>query len=491
MRWIYHKEDYLLLLKELGLLLIIISGLLLIPLGVAYIYGERSVYSAFLYPSITSVVSGILLRFLPTKIRFQRKHAIGLVVLSWPIISIPSALPIYLTETAPTYLDAYFEAISGWTTTGLSTIGSNADLFLQSINFWRHLMQYCGGLGIIVMGIVILVPLKDWETTSELAVAAGKTYRIVPSLNNTVKIISLMYFILLGISTALFYFSGLGLFDAVNHAMAGLSTGGYSTRSASLGAYNSLPVTLVSLPIMIIGGTNFVLAYYLFSGKIKDYIYDIESKVFWIFLILFISMAFLWISLEGGREIAVSDIIFMITSALTTTGWSTVPAHVVFLQGAPLLLLLLIVSMLIGANSSSTGGGLKAYRVGLMIKNIFWMTRDMVIPDSMIKKKRYKHIRNRFANDETLQFTLTFINIYFIILFLSFLAFTILGYPIMESFYEVTSAIGTVGLSSGLTSVGLESSLKIILIINMWLGRIEILPMLYLFRYVLYGFKNV
>ena len=352
-------------------------------------------------------------------------------------------------------------------------------------------MQYCGGLGIIVMGIVILVPLKDWESTSELAVAAGKTYRIVPSLNNTVKIISLMYLILLGVATAMFYFSGLDLFDAVNHAMSGLSTGGYSTRSASLGAYNSLPVTFVSIPIMIIGGTNFVLVYYLFSGKIKEYLKDIESKVFWIFLISFISMAVLWALLGGGREIAFSDIIFMITSALTTTGWSTVPDYVVFLQWTPLLLLLLIVSMLIGANSSSTGGGLKAYRVGLMIKNIFWMTRDMVIPDSMIKKKRYKHIRNRFASDETLQFAMTFVNIYLLILFLSFLVFTIFGYPIMESFYEVTSAIGTVGLSSGLTEVGLESGLKIILILNMWLGRIEILPMLYFVRYILYGTKNV
>ncbi len=490
MKWIYHKEDYLLLIRELGLLLLLVSGLLIIPLGVGYLYQETEVYRPFLYSSLLSAGLGILFRFSPAKTQFERKHAIGLVVLAWPLISFPSALPLYLSETAPTFLDAYFEAISGWTTTGLTTIGGNADLFLRSINLWRHLMQYFGGLGIIIMGIVVLIPLEDWEVTSELAIAAGKNYRIVPSLNNTLKIISLLYLGLLGIATVGYFFSGLSLFDASCHAMAGLSTGGFSTRGASIGAYNSTRITLFSVPVMIIGSTNFVLLYYLFSGKIKDYLSDIETRVLWTFLILFISVIGLWALLGGGRDISLLNNIFMVTSALTTTGWSSVPAHVVFLQWAPLALLFLIVSMLVGANSSSTGGGLKAYRVGLMIKNIFWLTRDMVLPESIKKSRDYKHLQKRFIDDEDLQFVMTFILLYFIILFFSFLIFTIFGYPIIGSFYEVTSAIGTVGLSSGITGVGLESGLKVILILNMWLGRIEVLPMLYFLRYMVYGAKG-
>lgn len=484
MKWIYNKEDYLLLIRELGLLLLLVSGMLLIPLIVAFIYGEGSAYRPFIYSSLISAGLGLLLRLAPGRTRFERKHAIGLVVFSWPLISIPSALPLYLSNTAPTFLDAYFEAVSGWTTTGLSTIGANADLFLQSINFWRHLMQYFGGLGIIIMGIVVLVPLKDWEVTSELAVAAGKQYRIVPSLNNTLKIISLMYLVLLAVGSIAYYFSGLGSFDAVCHTMAGLSTGGFSTRGASVGAYNMLPVTLVSIPIMILGGTNFVLLYYLLRGDLKQYLPDIETKVFWILWMIFCGSLILWTLFGGGIEMDIPDILFMITSALTTTGWSTTPAQAVFLQWAPLGLLFIIVSMLVGANSSSTGGGIKAYRVGLIIKNIFWITKDVVTPDSLVKTKRYRHLQNKLADDTLLQSIMTFIYLYGLILFISFVIFTVYGYPIIESFYEVTSAIGTVGLSSGITSLGLETLPKIILIVNMWLGRIEILPVLYFIRYV-------
>ncbi|MFW6040238.1 MAG: TrkH family potassium uptake protein [Thermoplasmatota archaeon] len=484
MKWIYDKEDYLLLIRELGLLLLLSSSLLLIPLGVAYTYHEAIAYRPFLYGAIVAAGIGLVFRLAPLKTQFERKHAIGLVVLSWPLISFPSALPIYLTNTAPTFLDAYFEAVSGWTTTGLSTIGGNADLFLQSINLWRHLMQYFGGLGIIIMGVVVLVPLKDWEITSELAVAAGKNYRIVPSLNNTLKLITAMYLILLFISSIAFFFSGLSFFDSVCHAMAGLSTGGFSTRSASMGAYNSLLVTYISIPIMIVGGTNFVLLYHLLSGDFKNYLLDIETKVFWVLWITFCGGLLLWTLFGGGIEVKISDILFMITSALTTTGWSTVSSHAVFLQWAPLALLLIIVSMLVGANSSSTGGGIKAYRAGLMIKNIFWITRDMVTPASLKHSRRYRHVQKKLANDDLLQFIMTFVYLYFLILFFSFLIFTIYDYPIIESFYEVTSALGTVGLSSGITSAGLEILPKIVLIINMWLGRIEILPVLYFIRYI-------
>ncbi len=466
------------------MLFFIISILLLLPLIVAVLYNEATVYSSFLWASFISAVTGTLLRLSPKRVNFERKHAIGLVVLAWPLVSLPSALPFYFTGTAPTYLDAFFEAISGWTTTGLTTIGGNADLFLHSINFWRHLMQFTGGFGIIAMGIVVLVPLRDWENTAELAVAAGRQYRIVPSLNNTIKIIAVMYVGLLGVSTALFYVSGLGWFHSLNHAMAGLSTGGFSTRGGSLGAFGSTTAEIVSLPIMILGSTNFVLVYYLLSGNLKEYAKDIETKVFWGGLLTFISILLIWFAVRTVGYSNPLDIIFMLTSALTTTGWNTVPASAIFLQWAPLALIFIILSMMMGANSSSTGGGLKAYRVGLVAKSIIWRTEAMIMPDSMVQTKKYRHIEDKFIDEEELTHTFTLIAMYLIVLFFSFLIFTIFGHPILRSFYEVSSAIGTVGLSSGLTSLALHPFLKILLCINMWLGRIEILPILYFVRYV-------
>ncbi|MEF8832500.1 MAG: TrkH family potassium uptake protein [Candidatus Thermoplasmatota archaeon] len=414
---------------------------------------------------------------------FERKHAIGLVVLAWPLVSLPSALPFYLTGTAPTYLDAFFEAISGWTTTGLTTIGGNADLFLHSINFWRHLMQFIGGFGIIAMGIIVLVPLSNWENTADLAVAAGRKYRIVPSLSNTIKIIAVMYMGLLGLSTALFYISGLGWFHSLNHAMAGLSTGGFSTRGGSLGAFGSNWAEIVALPIMILGSTNFVLVYYLLSANWKNYLKDIETKVFWGFLLSFIGILLIWFAVRSVSYSHPLEIIFMIVSALTTTGWNNVPASAVFLQWAPLALIFVILSMIIGANSSSTGGGLKAFRVALIIKSIIWRTEATIMPDSIVQSKKYRHIEDKYIDEEELTHVFTLISMYLIVLFFSFLIFTIFGHPILRSFYEVSSAVGTVGLSSGLTNLGLHPFLKILLCFNMWLGRIEILPILYFIRY--------
>lgn len=483
MKWRYDKDDYLLLLREFRVLFFIVSVLLLLPILMAYVYGESSVYSSFLLPSAISAVVGTILSFAPKNTEFERKHAIGLVVLAWPLVSLPSAYPFYSMGIAPTYLDAFFEAISGWTTTGLTTIGGNADVFLHSINFWRHLMQYAGGFGIIAMGIVVLVPLQDWEYTSELAVAAGRKYRIVPSLNNTIKIIAGMYAGLLAVSTILFYFSGLTWFHALNHAMAGLSTGGFSTRGGSLGAFGSPLTEIVALPIMILGSTNFVLVYYLLTGKLKRYFRDIETKVFWTALLFFISVLLIWFAVRSASYSHPLDIIFMITSALTTTGWNTVPASAVFLQWAPLALIFVILSMIMGANSSSTGGGLKAFRVGLMVKSIIWRTEAMILPDSIVKNKKYRHLEEKYIDDEELNHIFTLITMYLLILFFTFLIFTVFGHPILRSFYEVSSAVGTVGLSSGLTSIALHPFLKVLLCINMWLGRIEILPLLYLIRY--------
>ncbi len=483
MRWIYDREDYFLIIKELGSIMMIIAVLLLLPIIVAQIYGEDSAFRPFFISSFFALALGVIFRLFPKNTGFQRKHAVGMTVIAWPIVSIPSAIPFYLIGTSPTYLDGYFEAVSGWTTTGLTTIGGRADLFMHSVNFWRHLMQYVGGVGIIIMGMVVLAPMIDWKVTSEVSMAAGRKYRIVPSLNNTIKIIAGMYGILLLISTVLFFLAGMNPFDALNHAMAGLSTGGYSTKGRSLGAYTSPWIPLVALPIMIIGGTNFVLVYHLFRGKIEKYLQDIESKVFWLFSIVMLGSLILWFIFQQVSYSNVLDIVFMVVSALTTTGWSTVPAFAVLTQWAPLGLLILVGSMIVGANSSSTGGGIKAVRAGLIFKSIIWRTEKVIMPDSVVLSREYQHHVKKYVNDEKLLHIYSFVAIYMVVLILSFIIFCIFGHPIIPSFYEVTSAVGTVGLSSGLTSTSLHPLLKVLLCVDMWLGRIEILPLLYFIRY--------
>ncbi|MFO8110035.1 MAG: TrkH family potassium uptake protein [Thermoplasmata archaeon] len=498
MMWKYSKKDACLVMREMGNLLLIVSVVLLIPLLTAYIYGESDVYRPFIYSAVISALSGTVLRLMPTKGKIEKRHAISLVVLAWPIVSFPSALPFYFINPGPeniTYLDAYFEAISGWTTTGLTTFGGNADGFLYSVNLWRHLLQFLGGLGIIVMGVVVLSPVKKWEDKMELMFASGNIHRITPSLNNTIKLISGIYLALMLGGTFLYVISGLSLFDALCHSMAGFSTGGFSTRSDSIMAYGSASVTFVSLPIMIIGGTNFVLIYFFFSKKIKHYIRDIETKVFWSILSLFtiLSCLFYIFTLNGGNilfsfeannYIGVLDTVFMIVSALTTTGWNSIPYASWSAVSAPLVFVLIVVAMIVGANTSSTGGGLKAARVGIMFKSILWQIENMVLPKTAIVKKRYRHLESKIIDDEELVTIFNYFFIYLIVLSTSFVIFLLFGQELLPSLFEITSAIGTVGLSSGVTSLNLNPLLKIVLIINMWLGRIEVLPVFYLLKYM-------
>lgn len=505
MLWSYDKDDYFYLMYELATLLFLTGAVIFLPLVVAVIYGEQSAYVPFLGGSLLAISMGLLFRLFPSiyfkyyseKVSFERKHAIGMVVLAWPLVSIPSAIPYYLinpgTESI-SYLDGFFEAISGWTTTGLTTFGGEADMFLYSVNFWRHLTQYLGGFGIVVMGLLVLMPLRDWESTTELISASGRDYRIAPSLLNTVKIITGIYFSLMLVGTLLFYLSGMPLFDSFCHSMSGFSTGGYSVRSDSLMAYNSASIALAALPIMVIGNTNFVLIYYLLRRRIKTYFKDIESKVFWLLLITFIISFYGWYVYQEGsflfrfagrNYLGIIDVLFNVTSALTTTGWNSVPYTVWGGLVAPFVFLIIIISMIVGANTSSTGGGLKAMRVGVMLKTIYWQIEEIVLPNSAVKKKRYHHLQKRHVENRDIVKIFAFLLIYFIVLFISFVIFILYGYGFFEGFFEVTSAIGTVGLSSGVTAVELEAPLKMILSLNMWLGRIEVLPLFYFIRYLL------
>ncbi len=507
MRWVYNKEDYLYVLSQLGLILVIISFVMLIPVVIAIIYQEYVAYRPFLAGSVLSALLGVLFRllthvyfnFYSSSIPFERKHAIGMVVLIWPLVSIPSALPLYLLKPAGqdiSFLDAFFESVSGWTTTGLTTFGGEASYFLHSVNFWRHFMQYLGGLGIIVMGLIILMPLKRWEDTMEIIVATGRDYRISPSLSNTIKLIGGIYLVLMVAGTILFRGAGMETwFDSLCHSMSGLSTGGYSVNSNSFEAYYHSPtIVLAALPIMVAGNTNFVLTYYMLRGRIKTYFKDIESQTFWSLLIFFTSIFFIlyvfeheniWFVYEGRNYAGFYDVIFNVASALTTTGWNSVPYSVWSGLTFPVIFLIILISMIVGANTSSTGGGLKAMRVGVMLKSIYWQIEDIVLPKSIVSKKRIHHLEKKYIADENIIKIFTFATIYFIILFISFVIFLLHGYGFFEALFEVTSAIGTVGLSSGVTSMALEPVLKIVLIINMWLGRIEVLPLFYFIRYIL------
>ncbi len=510
MIWSYDKEDIVYLLYEIATLLFLTAGVLFLPFIVAVIYGETQAYTPFLAGSLFAILIGFIFRAYPfvyykfydgEKASLERKHAIGMVVLAWPLVSIPSALPYYMINPGTqniSYIDGFFEAISGWTTTGLTTFGGEADMFLYSINFWRHLTQYLGGLGIVIMGLLILMPIRDWRSTREMISAAGRDYRIAPSLLNTVKIIAAIYLGMMLAGTFLFYFSGMPFFDAICHSMSGFSTGGYSVRSDSLMAYNSVLITLAALPIMVVGSTNFVLIYYFLSRKIKSYFKDIESKVFWLLLILFIISFYGWYAYQegsllfrfAGRNYAgIVDVLFNVASALTTTGWNSVPYSVWSGAAAPLVFLIITISMVIGANTSSTGGGIKALRFGVMLKSVYWRIEEIVLPRSAVKRKKYHHLEDKFIEDKVIVGIFAFVFIYILVLFISFIIFLLYGYPAEEAFFEVTSAIGTVGLSSGVTAVELESSLKLLLSLNMWLGRIEVLPLFYFIRY-LFGRKT-
>lgn len=463
------KSRYRLILGYVGTILIGVSLALLLPLLILPKYNnEISHTSSFLIPSLMTFLLGIVMR---RGIKSKKNVTLTLqeggviVVLSWIITILFSALPFILSKQLD-FTQAVFESVSGWTTTGLSVVdvSNTPKVFL----LWRSIMQFFGGAGLAVIMLSAIIGPHGLGLYN----AEGRSDKLLPNVTKSTKLIMTIYLSYVLAGVILYVIAGMNWFDALNHSMAALSTGGFSTKVDSIGAYDNLAIELITIILMILGTVNFAAHYVLLKGKVKEF-FRIGEIRFMFFLtslcipiIAFLSLNSLYESLGRGIRIAAFETI----SALSTTGFSTVG----YGEWASFTVFILISLMIIGGGTGSTAGGIKQYRVYLMLRSLIWNIKEYLLPKNIVKQDYVVRPEGKYyANEKHVIEVSNFITIYVITYILGVLILLFNGYSLQDSMFEFASSLGTVGLSVGVTSPDAPIIVLWTEIVGMFLGRLE------------------
>jgi trk system potassium uptake protein TrkH len=450
--------------------LLVIEGMaLLLPGLIAYIIDSNvSLSIIFFSVGAFSLIIGFLSIFLlgrPTRLGYD--EALSVAAFGWLLLTFIGSLPFSMSGYL-SGLDGFFESMSGFTATGL-TMFEKVETLPKSILFWRSFTQWIGGVGVIVLFLSILI--RSSGIAAKLYKAEGRTDRIATNIVSTARRIWGIYILYTFLCMAgLVVLMGFDkTFDAINVSMTCLATGGFAVTSNSMMAYD-WPVAAFIIPFMLLGGISFASHRFLLKGKLKDF-FTIEVKA--ILIIIFIGTIFIFLNLQylemkGNNGLNAA---FQSTSALTGTGFSTVN-----LSGwSDFSKFVLSILMVLGGGYGSTSSALKMIRVVIIIYAVAWVVKKFLYSRKAVIP--FKIGRNTYPVEEIRVATLYGI-LYIMVLCLGALIFMAGGHSAADSLFEVASAEGNVGLSVGITNTGMHAYEKVVLIIEMWVGRLEIFPVL-------------
>jgi trk system potassium uptake protein TrkH len=423
----------------------------------------------------TLLVGGLLWALTPRHVDLNLREGIAVVGVGWIAITLMGGLPFVFTGVAPNVVQAVFESVSGFTTTG-SSVFADVDSLPKSILLWRSLSQWLGGMGIIVLGVAILPLVGVGGSQMFEAEASGiGTERLQPRIASTARVLWAVYAGLTVVFTGVFAAAGMSVFDAVNHAMTALATGGFSTRTASLGAYAPL-VQWVAIAAMFVGGVNFTLHYRLLRGRWGAWTTDTEWR--WYAGIAVLSVAAVAAAIlpqTGWSAKAVRDVAFNVLSVSTTTGYATVD----FGTWPSFCQAVLIGLMFVGGMAGSTAGGLKVVRVAVIAKHALSEVRRVLHPSGIFVTKLGR-IRIR---DDVVARVLSYLALYMVTHAAGTLALTALGQDFLTAVSATVSCMSSVG--PGLGAVGpashygdIGAAAQLVLSACMLLGRLEFYTLL-------------
>ncbi|MEL7648368.1 MAG: TrkH family potassium uptake protein [Sedimentibacter sp.] len=468
------SDETLYAFKYIGIMLIFVAGIILLPVVVVPFYPEEAEYVfCFLIPAAVAGAAGVFMSriIVPEQYRLTAGNAATIVVGTWCLAAFFSALPFMLAGTL-NFTQAYFEAMSGWTTTGLSVIdvSESPRVFL----LFRSIIQFFGGVGIVL--IVVSALSESFGMT--LFASEGHNDKLLPNIAKSARLIMKIYSGYFAAGTLLYVAFGMPAFDAVNHSMAALSTGGFSTRTMSIGAYDSLSIELVTVILMILGATNFYANMILVRGRFLEFFRLGETKLVLIMtaalvpVVAYLSLYGLYGSVSSALRIS----FFNLISALTTTGFSTVSYN----DWPDFAYLVMIVLMVVGGGIGSTAGGIKLGRINILLRQNSWSLKRKFMPERMVNKPAvYRPDGKTFINPELYLESANYALTFTAFLLIGTCILTLSGYGLKESLFEFASAIGTVGLSVGVTGIHTPPTALWAMTFGMLLGRLEIFVVFY------------
>jgi len=463
--------------KIIGIMLMMFAGTLMIPIVTSLSFSDGNLQT-FIVSLLVFFIIGTLLYFPNSKIKssdIKSKEGFLIVVLFWLILSLFGSLPFILDkDLSLSFVDALFESISGWTTTG-ATIIDDLENLSPSILIYRQMLQWLGGMGIVILALAILPMLGVGGMQLYKAESTGpiKDNKISPRIAETAKSLWRVYIGLTIACALLYFFAGMSIFDSVAHSFSTIAIGGFSTHNDSIGHFNSPIIEFVCIIFMLLAALNFILHFLAMkSGSIAIYFKDTEVRSFTFIIIIFLSLIYVF-HLVNNSDIPLRHIIFQLISFITTSGFTSTsyeswPSFIVFT--------LLLVSFF-GACAGSTGGGIKIIRIVLVLKLLKKGLLRTLHPTAQVPVK----INDQAISDEVASNIYDFIVFYILsYMILSFLLL-IFGNDIATSFSSVASCLNNLGPAVGDAAnsySSLSTSSKYVLSFTMILGRLEIYTLL-------------
>ena len=466
-------------LKTIGQVLLVESALMLIPLAVALLCGGGDAVAILISLVITAAAGELLSLLRPRSDNLRAREGFAVVALGWILVSFFGCLPFRLHGCIPKLVDAYFETVSGFTTTG-ATLLTDVEVLPKGLLFWRSFSHWVGGMGVLVLSLALLPKMGARSIHLMRAESPGPSVdKLVPRVGNNAKILYYLYISLTAAMLVCLLATGMNLYDALIHTFGAAGTGGFSNYNASVGAFHSPAAEIIIGVFMALFGVNFSIYYYILRrnwGAVK------HNSELWTYLaMILVSSVVIAVNILPmyGHNFFTSlrYSFFQVSSIMTTTGYATAD----FDLWPQLSRTLLTALMLVGASAGSTGGGLKVVRVQLLVKSGIREIRHTVHPRSVNTIK----MDGRTVSDSVLSGVQSFFFMYILVLIVSVLLISFDGYDLETNLTAVLSALSNIG--PGFNLVGPTRNFSIfsdfstfVLSMDMLIGRLEIFPMLML-----------
>lgn len=492
-------EDYKIIGYYLGKIIVSIGLLMIIPLILGIAYSEFKPAIDFLLSiSLTALLGILLIVICYTKKDLGTMHAMAVASLSWLAAMFVSAIPLHLSGHYGSYLDACFEAMSGYATTGL-TLVTNLDHMAYSYNFWRHLTMFIGGQGIVVIALTFL--FKGTTGAFRMYVGEARDEKILPNVIETARFIWLVSLVYLVLGSTALSISGIvgglkpakAIFDSVCIFMAAWDTGGFTPQSQNILFYHNFHFEIITASIMFLGAINFALHYAVWTGNRRELYRNIEIITFFITMVATLSIT-AW-GLAGKNIYAnampfFQKTFYQLVSGHTGTGYSTIYARQFVNEWGPLGMFGITLAMAIGGSVCSTTGAIKLLRIGVIYKALRQDIKKLILPDTAILIQKIHHIKDLILEDKHVRASalilLSYINLYLF----GTIAGMMYGYSLSEASFESVSAAANVGLSCGITTPAMPAALKIVYMAQMWAGRLEFISIFVLGGMVIAALKG-
>ena len=494
----YSLYDFRVIAHYLGDLILLLAAVLLVPFATAVYFHEWEPAVHYLYAIGISLIVGTILCFVCISPgQLNRQQALAVTGFAWIMLAFIGAVPLFMSGHYGSYLDSLFDAVSGFTSTGASVI-LDLDHLAYSDNMWRFVMHFVGGLGLVV---ILLSLGLGGRGASSMYSSEGRSEHVLPNIVQTTRLILriavLMVFVFGLIIGVFCLISGMEPVRAFLHglwlAITGFVTAGFTPMTSNVYAYHSQPMEITLMVLMLLGGVNFGLYAALWKGRTSDLLSDMELRATAVWLTILVAVTAL--SLAASTTFSEAPAImrrglFMVVSAASTSGLTTVTANQLTTAFSSGSFLVLALAMSVGLASGSTAGGIKINRLAIIARSVIATIKQTASADRAVMVSKYYHVGKRVVSDSAVKEAMTIFTLFIAMYAIGTLAAIAYGYDAASAIFDSVAMASNGGLTSGIVAPDMPAGLELLYIVMMWAGRLELVTLFALMMKILVSAKE-